>query len=244
MKIIIPFRLKSDRFPNKVISKFFGKPLILYTLEIAKQLNEEIILTATTDDYEQIKNIIETHNYYTFIPTSENCSCATDRIIEISKQFDNEQYISLPIDEPLINPKEIIKCFNKFKTGAATLYCDFFNLNDCTSKLSAKIVLNANDEVVYMSREVIPCAKNGEIDLTMCKKNIGVFFFSQDFLNALNLFSDHYTNLDKYEGLEQLRWTELGLQYKAFKARHDGFGIDIPEQINLLEERYNGYSRH
>ena len=44
------------------------------------------------------------------------------------------------------------------------------------------------------------------------------------------------------EGLEELRLIELGFRVKMHEILHDGFGVDIPEQISILESRY-GYSK-
>ena len=93
-----------------------------------------------------------------------------------------------------------------------------------------------------MSRNTIPIHKNGTLDTAYCKKNLGVFFFDQDFLDELYLCEGVITSLDKVEGLEQLRWLELGFKCKAFKVEHIGFGIDTPIQVTELETRYNGNS--
>ena len=88
-----------------------------------------------------------------------------------------------------------------------------------------------------MSRSVIPIAKNGNILLNNLKKNVGIFFFRRNFLDELKSHKNTKTYLDELEGLEQLRWLELGFKIKTVKIKHYGFGIDIPEQLNILEER-------
>ena len=40
------------------------------------------------------------------------------------------------------------------------------------------------------------------------------------------------------EGLEELKYVELGFKVKLHKIKHIGFGIDIPSQVKLLESRY------
>ena len=110
-------------------------------------------------------------------------------------------------------------------------------MEDAISNLSAKIVTDNNDFILYMSRSVIPISKQGEIDIKKLKKNVGVFFFKKSFLTELKSKKNIKTYLDKYEGLEQLRWLELGYKIKIIKINHYGYGIDIPEQIKLLEKR-------
>ena len=49
---------------------------------------------------------------------------------------------------------------------------------------------------------------------------------------------DRKTNLDKIEGLEEIKLVECGFKVKLHKIKHIGFGIDSPEQVKLLEDRY------
>jgi 3-deoxy-manno-octulosonate cytidylyltransferase (CMP-KDO synthetase) len=88
-----------------------------------------------------------------------------------------------------------------------------------------------------MSRSIIPISKSGEINIKKLKKNVGVFFFKKNFLNELKKQKNIETYLDKYKGLEQLRWLELGYKIKVIKINHYGYGIDVPEQIKLLVKR-------
>ena len=125
-----------------------------------------------------------------------------------------------------------------------TLYCEFFCKEDAISKLSAKIVTNNNDEILYMSRSVIPITKNGIIDIKRLKKNVGVFYFRREFLDKLSSYGHRKTELDGFEGLEQLRWLELGFSIKVYRITHYGFGIDVPEQVEQLEKRIQCLQQH
>jgi CMP-2-keto-3-deoxyoctulosonic acid synthetase len=86
-----------------------------------------------------------------------------------------------------------------------------------------------------MSRNVIPVLKNGMFDYKKCKKAVGIKVYSKF---AIQQLYDKKTELDLIEGLEELKLVELGYKVKMHKIRHIGFGIDIPEQIKLLEDRY------
>ena len=43
MKLIIPYRLKSSRFPNKYISNFLEKPLIEHSIKLCQGLGDVIV---------------------------------------------------------------------------------------------------------------------------------------------------------------------------------------------------------
>lgn len=244
MKIskILPFRLKSERFPNKPLSKIFNKTLLENSICISEKINYgKTILTCSEKDFNKVQNEVDLKKYnFNFLPSSSSCSCATDRVLEIYDKLDSDIFISIPIDEALLIPEEInniILNISNYDFDVLTFYCNFYNKEDAISKLSAKITTNKNQEILYLSRSIIPITKNGDIKLNNLKKNVGVFFFKKHFLDKLKLKHNVETTLDKIEGLEQLRWLELGFKIKILKIKHYGFGIDIPEQIKLLEDR-------
>jgi 3-deoxy-manno-octulosonate cytidylyltransferase (CMP-KDO synthetase) len=156
-------------------------------------------------------------------------------------------FVSIPVDEPALLPGQIEESLGYVQKNyfhAATCYCDFYCIEDAISELSAKIVTNNRDKILYISRSVIPIAKNGTIDIKKLKKNVGVFFFTRHFLDNLRASSHIETELDKLEGLEQLRWLELGFSINACKVIHHGFGIDVPGQIEQLEKRIKCLQQH
>jgi 3-deoxy-manno-octulosonate cytidylyltransferase (CMP-KDO synthetase) len=239
MKLIIPYRLKSSRFPNKYISDFLGLPLIEHSLKLCEGLGG-IIVTAPKEDF--VKEVFDLQEKYgfQFIPTSPDCKTGTDRVIEISRKIRDDYYIMIPADEPLIDKEEFKQVLYKEQLDDFnTCYTDFYSEEDCVSNLSAKIVSTWDDYLLYQSRNIIPIQKSGEFDYKKCKKQVGIKIFSQKGLDELYKLNHRETQLDKFEGLEELRIIELGFKVKLYKIKHIGFGIDIPEQVKLLEDRYH-----
>ena len=106
MKLIIPYRLKSSRFPNKYISDFLGIPLIEHSLKLCEEFGNDVIVTAPKEDYvKEISDLQEKYGFQ-FISTSLDCKTGTDRIIEISRNIRDDYYIMIPADEPLIDKEE------------------------------------------------------------------------------------------------------------------------------------------
>ena len=177
---------------------------------------------------------------FQFIPTSPDCKTGTDRVIEISRKIRDNYYIMIPADEPLIRKEEFKRVLYKEQLDDFnTCYTDFYNEEDCISNLSAKIVSTWDDYLLYQSRNIIPVKKNSEFDYKDCKKCVGIKIFSQKGLDELYKLNHRETILDKFEGLEELKMIELGQRVKLHKINHIGFGIDIPEQVKLLEDRYH-----
>ena len=174
----------------------------------------------------------------------EEVSCGTERVIYVKDKYPNyKYYMTLPIDEPSINPEELNSFWEKANinmvTNIFTFYSDFYCEEDLLSNNSCKIVM-LEDMVLYTSRAVIPASKeNKKIKyLSAYKRHIGVFFFSSMVLEY------QYSSLWKHreenvmiEGLEQNAFVPW---MNAYKIKHIGFGVDMEEDIKKLEERMNG----
>ena len=238
MKLILPYRLKSSRFPNKYISDFLGIPLIEHSLKLCEEFGNDVIVTAPKEDYvKEISDLQEKYGFQ-FIPTSPDCQSGTDRVIEISRKNRDDYYVLIPADEPLIDKEELKRVlYREQLDDFNTCYTDFYSEEDCISNLSAKVVSTWDDYLLYQSRNIIPIQKSGEFDYKKCKKQVGIKIFSQKGLDELYKLNHRETILDKFEGLEELRIVELGFKFKLHKISHIGCGVDVKEQVKVLEAR-------
>ena len=246
--LVIPVRLASKRFPRKVLAKFNDKALLQHSINIAKKLNfvDKIVVAHSEVPSAEILRLCE-NNMIDIIHIKEELSCGTEKVhyVKKNKNYKNfEYYITLPVDEPTIDPEELNRVwkeeFTYFKDNyrISTLFCDFYNEDDLKSNLSCKIITDGSDDILYMSRNVIPWNKEGKInDLSLYKKHIGVFIFPNKLLSDHKLDLWKENELSKSEGLEQNMF--LSFNFNCYKVKHIGFGIDIPKQIELLEQRMN-----
>ena len=237
MKLIIPYRLKSSRFPNKYLAKFLNIPLFEHSLKLCISTGLDVIVTSPEEDYIEPISKLQLIYGFEFVPTSLGCQNGTDRVIELSKKIVDDYYVLIPADEL---KKVLLSKLDDFNL----CYCDFYCEEDCISNLSAKVVSTQDDYLLYQSRNIIPVKKNGRVDYRNCKKCVGIKIFSQKGINQLHELKYKKTKLDKIEGLEELRLIELGFKVKLHKINHIGCGIDIPEQIKLLEDRYYVNTKH
>jgi 3-deoxy-manno-octulosonate cytidylyltransferase (CMP-KDO synthetase) len=243
LTVVVPFRLASSRFPDKALARFRGLTLVEHALRHGAQLAPDaLVLTGPAEDLAQVERRCDLGRYRCrLMPSRLECGSATERLVEIFPRLEGRYLLSLPVDEPAIDVAElqgaIAGCEGFGSAGAITFYCDFYAAEDYLSNLSAKIVTDRDGLLLYMSRAVIPIAKAGGIDAAALKKNVGAFLFTRAFLEELERERQVPTALDRLEGLEQLRWLELGLRVRCLKVRHVGFGVDVPEQLALLERR-------
>jgi len=245
---IIPARLESKRFPNKLLAKFNGKSILQNVINYTKQFNfpNNQIILATEDQALidiGIKNKLDI--YFT------SARCGTEKAYQYFLQHQNyDYYITIPADEPFIDPNEINKVlqFNKYINclEILTLYTKFYRLMDLESNLSCKIVADQNDYALYFSRTCIPSSKKlyksyslETYPLKEYKKHVGIFIFPRLFLMTYgaNLWNQKDSKLAEIEGLEQNRFLEFGFKIKLKEIKHYFFGIDVPSQIPILEQR-------
>ena len=243
--VIIPARYESTRFSGKLMVELNGKPIIEHDIENAKKIKgiDKIIL-ATSDEV-----LIKITKKYNVPVAIVDARCGSEKAYEYYKINQNfDYYISIPADEPSLNPDEVSRFISDLQTkdfvmihfDIATFYSDFYDKDHLLSHLSCKIAANRYECAQYFSRSIIPSTKSGEIlSLENYKKHIGVFIFSKEFFELYGkaLWDDWESEITDRESLEQNRFIDFGSRVKLYKIKHTGFGIDSPEQIKLLEQR-------
>lgn len=108
--IIIPTRLASTRFPEKILCDIGGVPMFIAT---AKQVSSVDEVCIAVDD----EKVLEIAKQYGFkaVLTSKNHESGTDRINEACKKLglkDDEIIINVQADEPFIECKNLANLKN------------------------------------------------------------------------------------------------------------------------------------
>ena len=102
IKIIIPARYGSSRFPGKPLKLICGKELILHVAERCRKVLGNKHLFIATDSPRIKERVIK--NKFNVIMTSTKCLTGTDRVAQASKKISGKIFINVQGDEPLINP--------------------------------------------------------------------------------------------------------------------------------------------
>ena len=104
---VIPARLHSTRFPNKILTPINEKPMVMHVYDRAREsekLDDVIIAIDSNDTEEALKqykpNLKMTH--------PDHLS-GTDRVAEVVKDMDVDVILNIQGDEPLIPPQNIEK---------------------------------------------------------------------------------------------------------------------------------------
>ena len=230
---IIPARLKSTRFPRKMLCILKDKPLLQWVWEAAKQVPffDEL---AFAIDSEETARLIESFggSYYL---TSEACESGTDRLAELCQSgiVDADIYVNWQGDEPFIQKKMIEELLQSCdKDGDIwTLKKRITKEEEITSVHIAKVVTDAKECALYFSRSPIPhYREEGE---RIYYKHVGLYAFTKKAL--LHIATLDHCLLEKAEKLEQLRFLFNHLQIKVHETEGEIFGIDLPEHLVAAE---------
>ena len=226
--IVIPARYKSSRFEGKPLADINGKSMIERVWEKCSETSPKKNIIVATDD----KRIFQhcRSKEINVLMTSKKCLTGSDRVAEVAKKIEAKFYVNVQGDEPLINPKDILKVIKDFKKNkitncAATTIKDkdeLYNLN------IPKIASAENGLVLYISRANIP--SNKESIPKKLKKQVCIYCFSKEALNLFGINSKK-TYLEKTEDIELLRVLENGIPVRVIDVKSHSMAVDTPEDL-------------
>ncbi len=235
ISIIIPARYGSSRYKGKPLVKLLGREMILRVADICLNVVKKQKLYIATDDNRIAKKVSE--NGFNFIMTSKRCLTGTDRVAEASKKIRSDIYINVQGDEPTIRPvdiKKIIQSKIKFPNHVICGYDKIHKYENPFNLNLPKVVVNEKNDLVYMSRSVIPGSK---------KKLKKKYYFKQVCIYAFNkneLKKFHSRNqkgkLEKIEDIEILRFFEDDIKIKMVKLNSSSVAVDEKSDVKKAEK--------
>ncbi|MCK4934427.1 MAG: NTP transferase domain-containing protein, partial [Simkaniaceae bacterium] len=104
---VIPARLKSQRFPEKMLANLMDKPLLQWVWESAISCKAFSSVLFAVDD-QKIGDLIESFQGK-YVLTSKDCQSGTDRLIEVMQKgiLDADIWVNWQGDDPLISEQMI-----------------------------------------------------------------------------------------------------------------------------------------
>ena len=229
--IIIPARLASTRFPQKVLADIGGLPMVVRTAQRVAHLDRVVV--AADDDI--IIKICKEHGIEAML-TSTTHKSGTDRIYEcatILNLNDDEIIINVQADEPFIEPDVVSVLIDRLKTLQEKK--EPFIMGSCYNSINAdaakdpnlvKFVLDKDNNAIYFSRSLIPYNRSGRANYF---GHIGIYGFSKKSLKEFCNLDD--APIEDIEGLEQLRAIHHQKKITMLKVSSTGFGIDTKEDL-------------
>lgn len=232
---VIPIRYDSKRFPGKALSDLWGKSILQHVFERvteSKIFNKVII--ATCD--EKIKDAAETINA-AVVMTSKDCSTGSDRAAEIAANIDCEIIVNIQGDQPILPngllEKVVNPLINEPDLQVVTPIYPITDIDIINNPNVVKVIVDKDEFAIYFSRLPIPYVRNRISNVNVFYKHIGVYAYRKDFLLKYTKFSKR--DLERTEGLEQLRILENGYKIKTVIAADDSKSIDTKEDLKKIE---------
>lgn len=226
---VIPARLASTRFPEKMLSMLGTKPLLQWVWEAANRCAQFDDVLFATDD-QKIGNLIETfHGNY--VMTSTKCQSGTERLVEVMQReiLDGDIWVNWQGDEPFVSQEMITHLLQTTEQDGEiwTLKKKIIEQREIENPNTVKVVTNAQDEALYFSRAPIPYRNNEYY------KHIGLYAYSKKALSKIASLAS--SPLEEAENLEQLRFLEGGMKIQVHKTDIETVGIDLLEDLVRAE---------
>lgn len=229
--IIIPARIGSSRFPNKVLADIGGMPMVIRTAKAVESIDNVVIAT----DAQEVVAIAKEHGIQA-IMTSETHQSGTDRIYDAVQTLgldEDDIIINVQGDEPFIETEVVEAIYSLTKHNRLN---DRIMMNSCYKRINnpeaddpniVKVVTNVDDIALYFSRAKIPYPRDHYFDAY--KGHLGIYGFTVKSLKAFCALSP--APLEHIEKLEQLRALYHGYEVAMVEVTTESFGIDTPEDL-------------
>lgn len=233
--VMIPARYGSSRYPGKPLVELHGKPMILWVAELsAKALGEQNVYVATED--ERIAMVVEGAGFNA-VMTGDDALTGTDRLAEAAQKVQADIYINVQGDEPMAHSEDILKVRDAKLQHMDDIVNGFSWISpeeDPHSVNIPKVITNENDQLIYMSRVLIPGHKDPAKSPERYKKQVCIYAFTADELLAFRNFG-RKSELERSEDIEILRFLELGKTIRLVETRPGSLAVDIPEDVARVE---------
>ena len=231
--IVIPARLGSTRLSEKALADINGKPMIQHVYERARLVKGvDEVLVAT--DHERIANTVERFGGKA-VMTPESCSSGTDRVAYVAKTRNENIFINVQGDEPMLDPISVERSLELVRSGRFSMATPAARLIDEASLKNPNVVkvLVAEDQrAVYFSRFSIPYSRGAiPVDFSQVapRHHLGVYVYTRDTL--LKFAALPPTPWEAGESLEQLRALYHGIAIGVSHADRATVGVDTHEDL-------------
>lgn len=234
---IIPARYHSTRLPGKPLADIAGKPMIQRVYEQAiKAKKVDRVIVAT--DHKDIFSVVEDFGGEV-VMTSPNHATGTDRLAEVAVRFpEADIIINIQGDEPEIDPEVIdqlvVPLTSSEELSMATIITPM-SKDEMEQPGCVKVVVDQKGRALYFSRSLIPYLRT-ESRILPVYKHIGVYGYQREFLLQFSQLVP--TPLEQMESLEQLRALEYGYQIQTIQVAHSAIGVDTPEDLAAINEKF------
>lgn len=237
--VAIPARMKSARFPGKVLADVNGMPMIWHVYQgasRAKRISGVIIITDSQEVFDQASSWGAK-----VLMTEEHWPSGTARIASVADKLEGSIVVNVQGDEPLISGSVIDLLIENLEASGADIATPVFpitNPEDVTNPNVVKVVRGSDNNALYFSRSPIPHVRDVELSdwptATTFWGHTGVYAYRREVL--LDYLHLPEGIMEKAEKLEQLRLLEAGRQILTVVIDYRTEGVDTPADLEKVKK--------
>ncbi len=235
---VVPARFNAHRLPGKPLIEVAGRPLVQWVCErvaSARFLNRVVVATDDCRIYDAVQGFGGEA-----ILTREDHTSGTDRVAEVAARLVADVYVNVQADEPLLESGTIDAICQPFLADSeiqiTTARSQIKDAREVDSPDHVKVVADRQGKALYFSRIAIPHSSKAP---AVYYRHLGIYAYRRRFLLGLSRLEP--SDLEKTEGLEQLRFMDNGIPIQVVTVQDDSFGVDTQKDLDrvrpLLENR-------
>jgi 3-deoxy-manno-octulosonate cytidylyltransferase (CMP-KDO synthetase) len=228
---VIPARYSSTRFPGKPLAILAGKPMVAHVVERATDAGcfDEIIVA--TDDGRIASAAAEAGARPVL---TGPCRTGTDRVAEAVRDDTAAVVVNVQGDEPALPPANLrllagfLSDHPEVPMATLALPGTGADLNDPNV---VKVVCALDGCALYFSRAAIPYPRHPNAGPVL--RHVGLYGFQKAALLAFASWPE--AELERAEGLEQLRALAHGMSVRVLAAMAESIAVDTPDDVPRAE---------
>ena len=232
---VLPARWGSTRFPGKPLALLDGKPMIVHVLDRVRASAVFDAVRVATDDA-RIVAAVEAAGGVACL-TRSDLQSGSARVAAASADLPPDAIVfNVQGDEPLMPPALLAELVPILRADPdldiVTAAHPSRDAAGFARPHVVKVVLDAHGDALYFSRAPIPYAHDGGVEYL---RHIGVYGFRAAALRRFVACAPG--QLERREGLEQLRALENGIRIRVHVSAHESVGVDTPEDLKAVASR-------
>lgn len=233
---VIPARLASTRFPEKILFKINGKTLLEHAINNLIKANiDNFIVACDNEKTTQLCNKIGVKS----VLTDPELPSGTDRVSAAVKSLDTDYEYIVNVQGDLVlfdalKLNEVIEMLDQYKEFDMGTVCvpitDSYMVNSASTVKVAVSLWNANvGKAIFFSRSPIPYSA------PLYYQHLGVYAFRRKTIEKFSSLKQGY--LEKIEKLEQMRALEnnISIGIKILDSCRS-FEINSTKDVDLFQK--------
>jgi 3-deoxy-manno-octulosonate cytidylyltransferase (CMP-KDO synthetase) len=232
---VIPARMGSSRYPGKPLAPILGRPMIEHIYHRVKMSTAVAdVFVATCDD--EIRAAVEGFGGRA-VMTADTHERASDRVAEAAADIDCDVVVLVQGDEPMTVPDMIDDAVAPFETDPSVACVNLTRRIETEVEFrnpnTIKVVMDANGDALFMSRQPIPTCPKGDFRAIEAFKQVCIIPFRKDTLAAYAALTP--TPLEIAESVDMMRFIEHGIGVRMVPTVFDSQAVDTPEERAMVE---------